>query len=313
MSRRSSTPSTSKRSSHSSQSQGLEHLPDSLDRARSRRSTEQRSESTTADRPDHPSTTSSATRAAHQQWLTRSGRRGNTRVSWWARRWSTDERRVPPCRSRRLAAWRQASFWRVVRCRSRATGRSREWARGRIPIAESGHVGPTGDLAPDQSRDGVEDLSEGAVMARRYGSTSSSLASQGAGYGARARYRSPPCREERHFDRGPEGSRGADIGRGKPDIASRTSRRWQERRLSDGPRAVTPCGTGRALADGRRYRRARPRPNRRFFTAKTRRRLAALKLTERAALSALDAARRQPPRRSTVMHWFGSELAVQSR
>ena len=126
MSRRSSTPSTSKRSSHSSQSQGLEHLPDSLDRARSRRSTEQRSESTTADRPDHPSTTSSATRAAHQQWLTRSGRRGNTRVSWWARRWSTDERRVPPCRSRRLAAWRQASFWRVVRCRSRATGRSRE-------------------------------------------------------------------------------------------------------------------------------------------------------------------------------------------
>jgi hypothetical protein len=86
-----------------------------------------------------------------------------------------------------------------------------------------------------------------------------------------------------------------------------------DRHLSDGPRAVTPCGTGRALADGRRYRRARPRPNRRFVTAKTRRRLAALKPTERAALSALNAARRQPPRRSTVMHWFGSELAVQSR
>ena len=311
MSRRSSTPSTSKRSSHSSQSQGLEHLPDSLDRARSRRSTEQRSESTTADRPDHPSTTSSATRAAHQQWLTRSGRRGNTRVSWWARRWSTDERRVPPCRSRRLAAWRQASFWRVVRCRSRATGRSREWAGGRIPIAESGRVGPTGDLAPDQSRDGVEDLSEGAVMARRYGSTSSSLASQGAGYGARVIGRRRVGRNGTSIavPRGLEARiSDAETGHRVTNVAA-----WQERRLSDGPRAVAPCGTGRALADGRRYRRARPRPNRRFFTAKTRRRLAALKLTERAALSALDAARRQPPRRSTVMHWFGSELAVQSR
>ena len=312
MSRRSSTPSTSKRSSHSSQSQGLEHLPDSLDRARSRRSTEQRSESTTADRPDHPSTTSSATRAAHQQWLTRSGRRGNTRVSWWARRWSTDERRVPPCRSRRLAAWRQASFWRVVRCRSRATGRSREWARGRIPIAESGRVGPTGDLAPDQSRDGVEDLSEGAVMARRYGSTSSSLASQGAGYGARAlsvaAVSGGTALRSRSRGVSRRGYRTRETGHRVTNVAA-----WQERRLSDGPRAVAPCGTGRALADGRRYRRARPRPNRRFFTAKTRRRLAALKLTERAALSALDAARRQPPRRSTVMHWFVSELAVQSR
>ena len=65
--------------------------------------------------------------------------------------------------------------------------------------AESGRVGPTGDLAPDQSRDGVEDLSEGAVMARAGMADVEQPRESRRGFGA-ARYRSPPCREERHLE-----------------------------------------------------------------------------------------------------------------
>ena len=46
---------------------------------------------------------------------------------------------------------------------------------------ESERVGPTEDLAPDQSRDGVEDLSEGVVMARRYGPKCAACAASSSG------------------------------------------------------------------------------------------------------------------------------------